>query len=107
AEKRYRVARRDLERSGLRRETALVDLGLAELSLGRNRFEEAAAYCRSVVSYFESINETYASKAMAALTYLREAVEQRKANAAVAEVVRRYVTRLPQQPNLLFAPPPL
>lgn len=107
AEKRYRAVRSEFQAHGMVRDTALVDLSLAEVALAQNRFVEAEQLCRDVIAYFESVENSTSSKAISALMYLREAVAQRKANAAVAEAVRKYIGRLPQQPNLLFAPPPL
>ncbi|MGZ7032563.1 MAG: tetratricopeptide repeat protein, partial [Thermoanaerobaculia bacterium] len=107
AEKRYRTVRAEFQSHGMLRDVAVLDLSLAEIALAQGRFEEAEPLCRNVIAFFESITAPYSSKALAALSYLREAVEQRKASATVAEAVRRYVSRLPQQPNLLFAPPPL
>jgi len=102
-----RDARAEFQRSEMHGDVALIDLNLAEVALGRGQFVEAESYCRGVISYFQRMNLPHSSKALYALSYLREAVEHRKASAAVAEAVRRYVRRLPQQPSLLFAPPPL
>jgi tetratricopeptide (TPR) repeat protein len=107
ADKRYRVARAEFAALGLVRDQILVGLSLTEVALSANRFDEAETLCREALAYFEKNAESYSVKAMTAVGYLSEAVRQRKANAAVAQAVRRYVTRLPQQPNLLFAPPPL
>lgn len=107
AEKRYRAVRPQLEAAGMAREAALSGLSLAEIVLSNGRFAEAEVLCRRVIAHFEEVQAPYTMRALEALTYLREAVEQRKASAAVAEAVRKYVSRLPQQPNLLFAPPPL
>jgi len=107
AEKRYRAVGAEFESYGMIRDAALVKLNLAETALAQRRFAEAESLCQSVMKYFETIEAPYTSKALAALSYLREAAAMRKASAAVAEAVRRYIGRLPQQPSLLFAPPPL
>jgi tetratricopeptide (TPR) repeat protein len=107
AEKRYRSVRGEFHNLGLRGEAAVVSLNMAEIAVAENRFVEAAELCQQVIAHFQDAKVAYTSNAVAALSFLREAVEQRKASAAVAEAVRRYVSRLPQQPNLLFAPPPL
>jgi tetratricopeptide (TPR) repeat protein len=107
AEKRYRAVRPQLESAGMARDAALAGLSMAEIALAGGRFAEADELCRRVIAHFEEVQAPYTMKALEALTYLREAVAQRKASAAVAEAVRKYVSRLPQQPNLLFAPPPL
>jgi tetratricopeptide (TPR) repeat protein len=107
AVKSLRSARAVFQHHELPGDVALINLNLAEAALAKHAFAEAEMNCRSVIAYFETIDLPYSSKALMALSYLREAVEQRKASAAVAEAVRRYVSRLPQQPNLLFAPPPL
>ena len=107
AEKTLRSARSEFERHEVHGDAALISVNLAEVLLAKNEFGPAEAFCRSAMAYFQSVELPYTSKALAALSYLREAVEQRKASAAVAEAVRRYVSRLPQQPNLLFAPPTL
>jgi len=107
AEKLYRTVRPQLENNGMAREAALAGLSLAEIALTSQRFAEAETLCRGAIAYFQNFQAPYTGRALEALSYLREAVAQRKASAAVAEVVRRYVSRLPQQPNLLFAPPPL
>ena len=107
AGKRLRTVRAEFQSFGMVRDAALVDLSLAEAALAESRFAEAEQLCRSVITHFETVEKSNNSNAIAALMYLREAVEQRKANAAVAEAVRKYIGRLPKQPNLLFAPPPL
>jgi tetratricopeptide (TPR) repeat protein len=107
AAKALRSAGFEFERHEMLGDVALVNVNLAEVALAKREFNEAEKLCRSVIAYFQRIDLPYSRKAVAALSYLRDAVEQRKASAAVAEAVRRYIGRLPQQPSLLFAPPPM
>jgi hypothetical protein len=42
-----------------------------------------------------------------ALTYLQDAAREKRATVEVVRHVKKYVKRLPSEPNLQFAPPPL
>jgi hypothetical protein len=100
------AAREALTAFGLHTEAALANLELAEVLLAKERYEDIDALCGEVIRHYEAAGVVYSRHAMSALAYMREAARARKATIELVREVRRYVTRLPQQPNLLFAHAP-
>lgn len=96
------AARETLASLGMHNEAALANLELAEVLLAQERYDEIDTLCGEVMRYYEGAGLAYGRHAMAALAYMQEAARARKATVQLVRNVRYYVTRLPEQPNLLF-----
>lgn len=107
AKKRFDEVIREFQRLGMTQSAVVAGLDLAEIALVENNFEEVEELCRAAIRQFEAAGVPYSSEALTALTYLREAAEQRRATQATVWHVKTYIRRLPDQPALLFAPAPL
>jgi len=99
--------REEFDRLEMRAESMLVSLEMAEVLLIEGRATVAEALCRELCSRIELAGLSSTSRAMTAVAYLQEALSLRKATPTLVRHVRNYVERLPEQPNLLFAPLPL
>jgi tetratricopeptide (TPR) repeat protein len=97
--------RADFDRLEMRSESTVVGLEIAELLLIESRVPAAEALCRELCSRIEGAGLSSTSRAMTALGFLQEALSLRKATPKLVRQVRNYVERLPEEPNLLFAPP--
>jgi tetratricopeptide (TPR) repeat protein len=91
---------------GMKYLTAAVELELADILITEKDFEQAEKLCASVIDYFEREGIAQAPGAMMALSFLRESAQQRRLTREAVRHVKRYIERLEQQPNLLFASPP-
>jgi tetratricopeptide (TPR) repeat protein len=107
AQTRFRSVRMEYRRLGMADAAVAADLDLAELLLAENAHAEAAALCGAAVEQFEKTGLSATTKGLTALSFLREAAAQQRATPETARHVRRYLERLPREPQLLFAPPPL
>jgi tetratricopeptide (TPR) repeat protein len=105
--KRMREARAEFDRLGLVHFSVITGLDLAEFAVLENDFQEVEELCRTAIRQFETAGVTHSSEALTALTFLREAAEQRRATQEIVWHVRTYIKRLPDEPALLFAPAPL
>jgi tetratricopeptide (TPR) repeat protein len=85
-------------------DAGLVALELAEtlLLLGQN--EEVPAICRDVIGQFTRAG--MASRALTALSFLREAVAMGQATPSLIQHVSNFLRKLPAEQPRLFAPPP-
>ncbi|HSP17571.1 MAG TPA: hypothetical protein VLV78_22695 [Thermoanaerobaculia bacterium] len=100
-------ARGDFESLGMPFSVVAVGLELAEIALLQNDYKEVENLCRAAMRQFEAAGVPHSSEALTALTYLREAAEQRRATQEIVWHVKTYIRRLPDEPALLFAPAPL
>ena len=107
AKLRLRAVQTEFERLGMLHTAVVAGLDLAELALLDNDFREVESLCRSAIRQFEAAGVAYSSEALTALTFLREAAEQRRATQEIVWHVKTYIRRLPDEPALLFAPAPL
>lgn len=107
AQTRFRWVRMEYRRLGMADAAVAADLDLAELLLAQNAHTEAEALCSAAVEQFQKTGLSTTTKGLTALSFLREAAAQRRATPEAARQVRRYLERLPREPELLFAPPPL
>ena len=105
--KRLRAAHREFERLGMVHTAVVAGLDLAELAVLENNFGEVEELCRAAIRQFETAGVVHSSEALTALTFLREAAEQRRATQEIVWHVKTYIKRLPDEPALLFAPAPL
>lgn len=93
----------EMEELGMSSEAAYNALDIAELLLAQNRFDEVERICRDAIGMFERAGVSYTARALTALAFIREAVQQRRATQVMVRSVREYIHRLPKQPDLLFA----
>jgi len=100
-----RAVRSQFDSLSMASETCVCALEIAELLLVENRFEEAESLCRDTCARLQSSGLTTTSRAMTAVAYLAEAVRSRAATTKLVRHIHEYVRRLPEEPNLLFAPP--
>ncbi|HET7705789.1 MAG TPA: tetratricopeptide repeat protein [Thermoanaerobaculia bacterium] len=107
AQARFRSVRMEFRKLGMADAAVAADLDLAELLLAENAHAEAEALCSAAVEQFQKTGLSATTRGLTALTFLREAAAQRRATPEAARHVRRYLERLPKEPELLFAPPPL
>lgn len=106
AQRRLREVLVDFERLGMLSAASLVRLEICEHLLAEERYTEAEFLARDAMASFEASGLAYSSRAMIAISYLQESAQHRKATPKLVREVRRYIRELPQQPNLLFLPPP-
>ena len=83
-----------------------ADLELADLLIVDRNFDEAERLCRNAIAYFERSGTSHGEGAAMALTYLREAAEQKRLSRETVQHVKRYIERIEAEPQLLFAPLP-
>ena len=104
---RFRSVRKEFERLGMLHLAVQVGLDLAEVLLSENAYAEAHDLCTTAIRHFEASGLGHTTAGLTALTFLQEAAARRRATPEVVRHVREYVERLPKEPELLFAPPPL
>jgi tetratricopeptide (TPR) repeat protein len=97
--------RAEFGRLGMASERCLCALEIAELLSIDNRFEEAELLCHETCAQLASSGLGTTSRAMTAIAFLTEAMTSRAATAKLVRHVHEYIRRLPEEPNLLFAPP--
>jgi tetratricopeptide (TPR) repeat protein len=85
-------------------DAGLVALELAEALLAVGRTEEVPAICRDVIAQFT--RSGMASRAINALSFLREAVALGQASTSLVRHVHAFLRELPAEHPRLFAPPP-
>jgi tetratricopeptide (TPR) repeat protein len=85
-------------------DAGLVALELAEALLLSGTSEEVPAICRDVINQFTRAG--MASRALTALSFLREAVAIGQANAGLVRHVHAFLRELPNEQPRLYAPPP-
>ena len=99
------AVRAEFMRLGMTYETCASAIEIAELLLLESRFEEAESLCRDTCRQLETSGLSNTGRAMTAVAFLTEAMRSRAATTKLVRHVRDYVRRLPEEPNLLFAPP--
>lgn len=92
-------------RIGLDTDAALTALRLVEVLLATEQTSEVPAICRKLLDHFTRNNML--SRAVTALSFLREAVALEKATPALVRTVADFIRALPAHPTLAFVPPPL
>lgn len=97
--------RAEFGRRNMSSEDCVVGLEMAELLIVQDRFNEAEALCVDVCRHLQDSGLGTTSRAMTAVAFLQEAVRSRRATRSLVRHVHEYVRRLPEEPNLLFAPP--
>jgi tetratricopeptide (TPR) repeat protein len=107
AKKRLSECQVSFQQLGMVHDAVVAGLDLAEIALLENNFQEVEELCRAAIRQFEVAGVAHSQEALTALTFLREAAEQRRATQETIWHVKTYIRRLPDQPALLFAPAPL
>lgn len=103
---RFGNVQRAFEELSMSSEAAVNALEMAELLLAREEYAAVETLCRAAMSSFQRAGIPYTTRALTALVYIQEAAQQRTAKPTLAKHVREYIRRLPQDGELLFAPPP-
>jgi tetratricopeptide (TPR) repeat protein len=95
---------REFEELDLIADAGLAALELAEALLLAGQPSEVPAICRDIVARFTRAGMT--SRAITALSFLREAVALGQANPSLIRHVHEFLRELPAERPRLFAPPP-
>ncbi|HVS33875.1 MAG TPA: hypothetical protein VMS98_20740 [Thermoanaerobaculia bacterium] len=106
AKRRFQALAAEARELGMSYFAVTIDLELADVMLAERNFAEAERLCGNVVEYFQRSGSGETECPLIALTYLREAAEQRKLSRELVRHVKRYVENAEKQPSLLFVPPP-
>ena len=95
---------REFEQLDMIGDAGLVALELAETLLVLGQSDEVPSICRDVIGQFTRAG--MASRAMTALSFLREAVAMGQATPNLVQHVSAFLRKLPAEQPRLFAPPP-
>lgn len=95
---------REFEELDLIADAGLVALELAEALLTIGQSEEVPAICRDLIAQFTHSGMT--SRAITALSFLREAVALGHASTSLVRHVHAFLRELPTEQPRLYAPPP-
>ncbi|HEX6098740.1 MAG TPA: tetratricopeptide repeat protein [Thermoanaerobaculia bacterium] len=95
---------REFETLDLIADAGLVALELAEALLSVGQADEVPAICRDLIAQFTRAGMT--SRAITALSFLREAVAVGHASTSLVKHVHAFLRELPAEQPRLFAPPP-
>jgi tetratricopeptide (TPR) repeat protein len=95
---------REFEQLDMIADAGLVALELAEALVTTNQSNEVAAICRDVIAQFSRAG--MASRAITALSFLREAVAIGQASTSIVRHVHAFLRQLPAEQPRLFAAPP-
>jgi tetratricopeptide (TPR) repeat protein len=99
-----RQAWREFEQLELIGDAGLMALILAEALMATDQPEDVPAICRDVIAQFT--RSGMASRAITALSFLREAVAIGQASPSLVRHVHAFLRELPAEQPRLFAPPP-
>jgi 3-hydroxy-3-methylglutaryl CoA synthase len=99
-----RHAWRDFDKLDMTADAALAALQLAEAMVLLGDTSEVAAICRDLIARFTAAGMT--SRAVTALSFLREAVAIGQATPSLVRHVYDFMRELPAERPRLFAPPP-
>lgn len=99
-----RTAWREFEQLDIISDAALAALDLAEMLLMVGMTDEVPGICRDVIARFTRAG--MASRAVTALSFLREAVAIGQASPILVRHVSAFLRELPAEQPRLFAPPP-
>jgi len=95
---------KEFERLEMIGPAGLVGLELAEILLACGRADEVPTICRDLIAQFTRFG--MASRAITALSFLREAVAIGQASTSLVRHVHAFLRELPTEHPRLFAPPP-
>jgi tetratricopeptide (TPR) repeat protein len=100
----FRQTWREFEQLDMIADAGLVALELTETLLVLGQSDEVPSICRDVIGQFTRAG--MASRAMTALSFLREAVAMGQATPSLVQHVSAFLRKLPAEQPRLFAPPP-
>jgi tetratricopeptide (TPR) repeat protein len=103
---RFEAVRDEMNALGMTGAAAVIALEIAELRLTLGDFNAVEELCRAAIASFSTSGMAHTAKALTALGLMSEAVRSRTATPHLVRKVRDYVRRLPEEPQLLFAPLP-
>jgi tetratricopeptide (TPR) repeat protein len=100
------VASRDeFEELGMVNDVVMTSLDMAETYVALDRPTDASSICSGLMTYFHEAGISQTSGALAAVSYLREAIAAGRATSSTISYVRDYFADLPSRPAMLFLPP--
>jgi tetratricopeptide (TPR) repeat protein len=100
---KLRISRLECERLTMADDAAYIALDLVEALVGTGtNLQEVQKICRELFATFKAAGMV--NEALTALAYLREATRARTITPAKVRHVRRFLTRLEDQPTLRFDP---
>jgi tetratricopeptide (TPR) repeat protein len=100
----FRQTWREFEQLDMIGDAGLAALDLAETLLVLEQSDEVPAICREVIGQFT--RAAMASRALTALSFLREAVAMGQASPSLVQHVSAFLRQLPAEQPRLYAPPP-
>ena len=100
----FRQTWREFEQLGITVDSGLAALTLAETLLVLGQSDEVPAICREVIGQFTRAG--MASRALTALSFLREAVAMGQASPSLIQHVASFLRQLPAEQPRLYAPAP-
>lgn len=103
---RFEAVRNEMNALGMTGAAAVIALEIAELHLTLGDFNAVEELCKVAIASFSTSGLAHTAKALTALGLMSEAVRSRTATPHLVRKVRDYVRRLPEEPQLLFAPLP-
>jgi hypothetical protein len=95
---------REFEQLDVIGDAGLVALELAEMLLVLGQHDEVPSICREVIGQFTRAG--MASRALTALSFLREAIAVGQATPSLVQHVSNFLRQLPAEQPRLFAPAP-
>jgi tetratricopeptide (TPR) repeat protein len=98
--------REEFERLEMAAEAALVWLDIAEALSLENDHNAVVEITRDLMKRFAASGLAHTDRALIALAYLHESASAARATPVAVRTVRRYLQNLPDNPQLLFLPPP-
>jgi tetratricopeptide (TPR) repeat protein len=101
----FTQVRREFERLKMFAESNEVALETAEILLVLRQPLEVDEICHTLLERYAEAGLAHTYRAIMALNYLKEAASMGRLTPALVRHVRQYISRLPAEPNLLFAPP--
>ena len=107
AESRYRSLRTEFLQLGMPHTAVTVGLELAELLIEQSKFDEIERLAQQALDQYQTSSLYHPTEATVALRFLKEVARNKVVTREVVRYVRRHLERLPNEPELLFAPPPL
>jgi len=99
----FRQTWREFEQLDIIAESGLVALELAEALLVVGQSDEVPSICRDVIGQFTRAG--MASRALTALSFLREAIAMGQASPSLVNHVTAFLRKLPAEQPRLYAPP--
>jgi tetratricopeptide (TPR) repeat protein len=100
---RFGNLRENFRRRGMLSDEALVSLDMMDALHAVGRHREIAALASEIIESFTQAGML--TSALAAFAYLKEAAPRSTAAPRIIQYVRQFISRLQQEPALLFCPP--